>query len=762
MAGLLLLGVTLCMGLATLPLSVAAAGGLVLGGVLAFRRRLLPRSVGLVLAGFCLAVLHGHHAMGQRIDAGHVGVDLDVMGEVVGLVRPGSPVTRFELRLLAVPGAPELVGRRVGLAWYGAAPELVPGERWAMQVRLRRPRGVLNPAGFDSERRALERRLAATGYVRDAGPATRLAPARGLDAWRQQASERVAAAAPGEAVRYVQALALGDTRGLSAADWEALRNTGLSHLLAISGFHVGVVAGLGAVLAGWLSRLWPPLLRRCPRPMLMAFAALALALGYAAAAGFSLPTRRALLMIAAALLARVLRRPVDPWNSLALAMLAVLAVDPLAVLSAGFWLSFLGVGWLLWCLADAAGEGYARALLRAQWVATLGLLPLTAWFFGHASLAGPLANLVGVPLVTLLVVPLSLLGTALEAMAVGLGRWPLALAVWLIGVAEPWMQALSTRAWAARSLPPPGLAAFALALAGVAVLLLPRGVPGRWLAPLLVLPLLWPRLPAPPAGGFDLELIDVGQGLSVLVRTRGHALVYDFGPRPPGGRDMGQAAVLPVLRARGLGRVDALVLSHDDNDHDGGLPTVHRAFPDAPVFGQQAWLPRAGRLLPEQATRRACLAGEGWHWDGVDFEFLHPTPYFPDVGNEGSCVLRVEGRFGSALLTGDVGEVVERRLMRLWPDRLPADLLVLGHHGSRHSSSPAFLDAVAPRHALNASGHRSRFNHPHPDVLQRLAERAIPLSDTGEHGHLRATVRRDGVAVTRWREAGRRFWHEPD
>ncbi|TXK65621.1 DNA internalization-related competence protein ComEC/Rec2 [Alkalisalibacterium limincola] len=603
----LLAGITVLMGFPELPPAGGFAVACLAGASAWWRGRRALRLAGAFTVGLGLAGLHGHHALAQRIDADVVGVDLEVELRITGLVRQGTVAasgsgrgfTGFDAVLVSVPQVPELEGRRVSLGWYGPAPGLAPGQVWEMQLRLRRPRGVLNPGGFDRERRALEQRLAATGYVRQPDQARLLSDGGGLDAWRSRTSERLGQRVAHPGMRFVLGLSLGDTRQMQPQDWDALRATGLTHLLAISGFHVGVVAGLGALLAGALSRLWPAMTRRLPRPMLMAWTALACAIVYAAAAGFSLPTQRAVLMIAAALLARLARRPVVAANSFALALLAVLLVDPLAVLSPGFWLSFLGVGWLLWCLGGSQGgakpPGYLGALLGTQWVASVGLLPLTVWFFGQASVVGPLANLLGIPLVTLVVVPLALLGTLLSLAWSAGGEALLWTAATLVEQGARGMRALAQWPGAMRHLPAPGLPALLLALGGAAWLLMPRGTPGRAMALPLFLPLLWPRLPTPAPGGFEIHVIDVGQGLSLLVRTHAHALLYDTGPNAGGGMDMGATAVVPTLHALGVDRLDALVISHGDNDHVGGMPSVLRAFPGTPLWGQAPWLEREPR-----------------------------------------------------------------------------------------------------------------------------------------------------------------------
>lgn len=763
-AAALLAGVLAAMRLPALPTTWIACVAAIVGFAAWWR---LPRLrwAGALLFGFGWAMLQGQWALDARIPRALVGEDLRVEGRVLGLPQRTEAATRFDLRVTAGEGAAAaLAGRRLRLSWYGDPQRLAPGSLWTLDLRLKRPRGALNPGGFDFEKRALELRLAATGYVRDAQAARELEAGGGVDAWRSRMSARIAEAVPTDASRFVRALALGDTRGLGERDWEILRATGLTHLIAISGFHVGLVAGFGALLARLLYALWPRLGLRRPRPQGMAIAALLAALGYAALAGFALPTLRTVLMIAVALLATLLRRPRRMAQSLALALIAILLVDPLTLLGPGFWLSFAGVAWLLWCLphersAQSRSVGRVRPFLAAQAVATLGLLPLTVWFFGQASLAGPLANLVGIPWISLVVVPLSLLGTGLEAVWTGAGVWPLRVAaramqaLWLgLERVADWRGALI---W----LPEPSFAALVLALLGVFWLLLPRGVPGKPLALLLWLPLL------SPAGGAwheaelregeaELSLIDVGQGLSVLLRTADHALLYDTGPAWPGGLDAGDAAVVPALRALGVARLDAFVISHGDNDHAGGAGAVRRAYAPARAFAPAGWT---------QPGAMPCLAGREWRWDGVRLRFLHPPRHFPYLGNESSCVLRVETAGGAVLLPGDIGAVIEGRLAREQRAALRADVLVVPHHGSAGSSSPAFLRAVRPRHALIGVGHGNRFGHPAPAVLARYRDMGAQVSDTASGGFLGLRLRASGLAPIKLRrESHRRFWHETD
>jgi competence protein ComEC len=708
------------------------------------------------LLGFAWACLHGHWALDARLSPALQGQDITVTGRVEGLPQSAGRRTGFGFRVeSAEPAAAELVGQYVRVSWYGIErPAIEPGSRWALTLRLKRPRGVQNPGGFDYERHALAERIAAVGHVRERGENRQLAPAAGVDALRGRLSSAIEQRSDAPARRFLQGLAVGDRRGLASEDWETLRATGLSHLLAISGLHIGLVAGFGALLARGLYMLWPGLGLRLPRPQGAAVLALLFALGYAALAGFGLPTQRALAMIVVVLLAVLARRSVRPLQGLALAALLLLVLDPLAVLGAGFWLSFLGVMWLLLCLPDAGGPlAAARGLVRAQWAMSLGLLPLTAWFFGQASLSGALANLLAVPWVSLTVVPPTLLGTALLPWAPAIGGLLLDLAAWMmqwLWSAASWLGALP---WAQVFLPEPSLVSAVLALLGIGWLLMPRPLPGKPLAALLLVPLLWPAQPRLADGEWELQLIDVGQGLALLLRTSEHALLYDAGPAFDGGLDMGEAAVLPSLRALGLRRLDMIVLSHHHDDHVGGAGALRRAFPQAAVLaGEPTRLDGA----------EPCVAGSRWQWGGVGLRMLHPTAYFPELGNESSCVLRVDGAGGAALLTGDIGEVIESRLLRIDPGELPARVLQVPHHGSHSSSSAAFVAAVAPELALVGVGHRNRFDHPRPVVVERYRAQGSRMLQTDSYGAVTVRMRADGtLQVRKRRDTHRRFWHEP-
>lgn len=730
-----------------------ASAALLLASAILFRQSDANRIAGAMLFGMAWACMVGQSVMQSRLPVELSRHDFQIEGRVLGLPQREEESIRFDFIIdKGSEGAP--VGERVRLGWYGqVVPRIEPGSRWQMNVRLKRPLGVLNPGGRDFERSALAMRIAATGYLREPGDARQLQHGRGVDRLRDRVSARIAQALPDGQGRFVQALAVGDTRNIQDSDWEILRATGLTHQIAISGFHVGMVGGLGALLMSALFRLFPDWGRRLPRPQAVALAAMVSAFGYTALAGFALPTVRTWLMIAVVLCARLLRRPQSGRESFALALLTVLLFDPLSVLAPGFWLSFAGVGWLIWCLPQSHDGGHLRNFLQAQGVAVLGLLPLTIWFFGQASIPGPVANLVGVPVISLCVVPLSLLGLLLSTLSAGAAdiSWRAAAYVmdWLWRVLEAMAGWPGSTMWLAE----PGFVAMGLACVAAFWLLLPRGTPGRGLACVLFLPMLWPERNPPAPGQVDVQVIDVGQGLSVLVRTRSHNLLFDAAAASPRGLDMGEAAVVPTLHALGVSRLDTLLISHGDNDHSGGMKAVLRSYPGVRVLGVEGWA-RPGMGL--------CQATQAWQWDGVNFTVLHPPPLFPYLRNDSSCVLRIEAGGKVALLPGDIGRQVEARLLNAHPGALQSELLLVPHHGSLTSSSVPFITGVAPRWAVVSAGAENRFALPRAEVVERYSRAGSTVLNTATSGSIAFRLDASGAQLVSARRFDRpRYWREP-
>mgnify|MGYP003513305143 FL=1 len=692
------------------------------------------------LFGFSWACLSAQSALDDRLTPALDGRTLWLEGRVVGLPEQADGVQRFQLE--QVSSRKYRLPARLRLAWY-EGPALQAGERWRLAVKLKRPRGQVNPHGFDYEAWLLAQRIGATGTVK-AGQL--LQPHRGASSWRDRLRQRLLEAPAHGREGALAALVLGDGSGLSPADWKVLQDTGTVHLMVISGQHVTLLAGLLYALVAGLARLgcWPRSLPWLPSACALAFAG---ALGYGLLAGFDVPVRRACVMLGVILWWRLSFRHLGVWTPLLLALVAVLLVEPLASLQAGFWLSFTAVALLALIFSGRlAGWGVWHSWWRAQWAMAVGLFPVLLALSLPVSLSAPLANLLAVPWVSLLVVPLALLGTLLLPLP-----WVGDALLWLAGGLL--MLLFEMLGWLAQwspawIFPAAPLWAWLLGAFGALLLLLPAGVPLRALGLALLLPLLWPPLDNPSFGKADVWVLDVGQGSAVLVRTADHALLYDAGGNR-NGFDQGARTVLPALRQLGVERLDELLLSHADNDHSGGALAVFSGLPVEQVRSGEAG------ELPRQLQALACEQDARWSWDGVEFRLWRWSQ--AKQGNAASCVLRVEAQGESILLTGDIEASAERALLAsAWP--LRSDWLLSPHHGSRSSSMPAFLQAVDAHSVLVSRGNHNPYGHPHPLVIQRYQQLSMQIYDTVQTGAVR--IKLGGREVAHGMRNEPRFWRE--
>ena len=727
---------------------------------------------------------------GLRLDAQLVpeleGVDMQVAGIVRGLPRQFDEIQQFTFEIEQSDNG--LKGRKVLLNHYGEE-KILAGQPYRFEVRMNRPRGLANPGVFDYEAWLFQRGIAARGYVRGpAEPAPELGTAW-LDSLRatlkadllrlaggaetsetvhappssddsEPSEEQLRLASNAETAGIIVALALGDGSGLTDEQWELFRQTGTNHLFVISGLHIGLVCLLAYGLTLFAVKRFPSLMLLVPAQKIALLPALAAACAYGFISGFGLPAQRALVMAAVFMLASLLNIKQPSSLRFLLAMTVVLTLNPLSFLGMGFWLSFLAVGALL--LAQRPGPRptapttWLIASLRPQLAVAAGLLvPLLFWM-GEVSLLGPLVNLPAIPLVGFCIVPLCLLALCSIPFSEPLAETLLQLATWLLQLLLWSLEktvALGSDIAILNHDAPTGLT-LALLAAGSLLALLPPKFPGRPLTPLLMLPLLFAPAKATREDLLRLHILDVGQGLAVIVQTRHHTLLYDTGASFSPDASMGDRVVLPVLEKMNTPKLDAVILSHSDDDHAGGYPAIAKALPIDRLYSSYK-VPQA------TGPTYTCRDYINWRWDQVEFRFLHPaTPQEND--NDNSCVLQIRAGKFSALLPGDIEAGVERELAAALRGKLRSDVLIAAHHGSNTSSTWPFLKMVDPEYVIYAAGYRNPFGHPSPRVLERAAVFTPNMLNTSAEGMISFVLPRSGAnpQVTRFRANHPRYWRD--
>ena len=697
---------------------------------------------------------------------------------------------------------------QVAMALQRTPMPILPGERWKMSVRLKAPHGNSNPGGFDFELWLWEQGIQASGYVRAGGKDA--VPVRIAQTWRhpvEQLRHKVRDAifarlslsdssTHSREAGIVAALVTGDQQSIDRADWDVFRTSGVAHLMSISGLHITMFAWGAVMFVGWLYRRSASLCLAYPAPHAALLGGLLMATLYAVFSGWGVPSQRTIWMLATVTMLRLIGRR-WPWPTVwMLACVVVVIIDPWALLQAGFWLSFVAVGVLfatdMGQHADlekdgnngipGPGQPFSRTHRlvmtiknqlwmggREQFIITLVLAPLTLLLFGQVSVVGLLANALAIPWVTLVVTPLAMLGTLFAPL------WD--LAGWSTFVLSRYLGVLSSLPFATVSMATPPILVSALGIAGGILMVMPWPWQLRALGLPMLLPVILWQAPRPDVGQFELLAADIGQGNGVIVRTAQHTLVYDAGPRYSIDSDAGHRVLVPLLRATNES-VDTVMLSHRDSDHSGGIKSVLAIHPKANFISSIESTHDLQALRPVQR----CLAGQKWQWDGVDFAVLHPSALdyeSPQKSNAMSCVLRISTPHQSALLAGDIEQAQEARLVAdqqstsaMMDSRLRGNdgnlvkeqswlkstVLLVPHHGSKTSSSAAFLDAVQPQLAVVQAGYRNRFGHPAASVVARYNERNIKVIDTAHCGALLWTSSAPDVTRCQ-REVAKRYWH---
>jgi competence protein ComEC len=718
-------------------------------------------------SGFFFAAWVAQLRLADTLPSAWQGHNITLVGVVAEMPRQHERGLGFAFDVEQILTPDVHVPKHILLATYNnpehPALALHAGERWQLSVRLKQPHGTSNPHNFDFEAWALERNLRATGYVYPKGENKRLHEhviaagyfvERLREAVRMRFQQKLGNA---PYVGVLSALAIGDQGSIPAAQWQVFTRTGVNHLMSISGLHITMLSGMAFSLVYWLWRRSMYLTLRLPARKAAALAGLLVALIYALLSGYGVPAQRTVYMLGAVATSMWLSRNIAPSQLLATALLVVLLFDPWSVMAPGFWLSFGAVGLIFFITANRLEPGHWLVEYgRIQWAMSIGLIPPLLAMFQQISLVSPLANAFAIPLVSFVVVPLTLLGAIIPL------DWLLLLAhqaMSAVIVALEWLNKLPAAVWTQHA---PPFWSIIVGMLGVLWMLLPRGFPSRWLGAILLLPmfLILPAAPAP--GGLRLTIFDVGQGLAVAVQTSTHALLYDTGPVFNSEANSGNRILVPSLKGMGINRLDNLILTHNDSDHTGGALSVMQ---EIPVQLLSSSLPDDSPILLQATSIQRCSDGQNWEWDNVHFELLHPSPAsYADEhsNNDRGCVLRITTGENSVLLTADIEKDSERRLLELHPDKLQSTLLVVPHHGSKTSSTPAFVSAVQPRFAVFTAGYRNRFGHPKEEVVERYRSLGSELLRSDENGAILVEMDADKFNVRKYRDENTRYWHHPN
>jgi competence protein ComEC len=728
--------------------------------------RLLP--VFLFGLGFGWAIIFGQWKLSDRLAHELIKKPLTISGSVIELPRHNQRNWQFvfETETAEFQGKTVEVPARIMLGWYKTDNQLLSGQRWRLNVKLKPPTGLLNPGLFDYEGWLFQQGIGARGYVIASAENQLLKHSSGLsgfDVLREKIRHSLARYNQYPAASaLVTALTVGDKSSITLQSWDSFRKLGINHLVAISGLHVGMVV----MLIYWVSgRFWRLFARACewiPAPQVQALSGLVAALFYAGLAGFSLPTQRALIMLSVVLLARIFLINLQSFKQLAVAVFMVLFWDPHAIVSPGFWLSFMAVSAIFLSVGEAEKFSQPQQnkslllkiknLVSMQWSITLLLLPFSLLFFKQVSVVSPLANLVLIPLFSFIVVPVALLMTFLDQLDVAFIEMLFVEYLAFVTSLLNWLEKISAVDWFVFQTSQIGTLRFLLLLLSAIVWFARVLRFRRMLAVVLLAVALFYPAEKHKADELHLSVLDIGQGTAILLETADKVLLYDLGPRYGYGRSATASVVIPYLQNKGISKIDLLVISHSDSDHAGDIEALLDTVRVEKII--------AGERLDISRDHDLCQSGQHWLWQQTGFEFLSPVKH-PVKDNNASCVLRVAHGNNHLLLTGDIEKTIESSLLKTSREKLQADVVLVPHHGSKSSSTAEFVEAVNARIVINSSGYLNRYGFPNKQVKSRWLENGAMFLDTAEQGALELVLagRNDGIFHSGFMQQNGKYWH---
>ncbi len=727
-------------------------------------------------AGFVWATVIAHQLLNNKISPELEGEDILVQGFISSLPEKIGRRSRFEFTVNSVVYNNNKYSspKKIKLNWYGSAPKLIPDDYWQLIVRLKKPFSYQNSGGFDYEAWMFQNKIDAKGYVRKSKKNKLLQANHSFLSFnriRFNLKQSINEINRSEYRPIILALLLGDKSEITDNQWEVFRKTGTSHLIAISGLHIGLIAGLVFFMSRWLWGFNSALVTAIPSAKVAAMLAISSAVIYSAMAGFSIPTQRALIMLCVVMISILVDVRANSWKTLSVALLVVLILSPFAVLNPGFWLSFFAVGIIIYFSKMPKLTTNKISLTLYNWsviqlVIGIGLMPFVLLYFNESSLISPIANFIVVPVFSFFIVPAIFLAGCTMAL------FPTSISVIILDAVtftldKTWifLEFLANLGFSSFQINHIPYSTFIFLCIAIILLFLPKHFPTKWLASFFLIPLFFEKPQVPEFGSVKATLLDVGQGLSVVIQTQAHVLVFDTGPRYSQSFNTGNTVIIPYLKSKGIDNIDLMIISHSDNDHIGGIQSVVKAINVDKILTSD---PNKVKSKISQQIKKIpinyCFAGNHWTWDGVDFKIIHPTQDSTLSKNNASCVIKILSsnatKSNSILLTGDIESKAEQEILNNSNLDISANIVIAPHHGSKTSSTVEFINRVNPDYVLYPVGYRNRYKFPSKIVSKRYKEADVVDYSTSKFGSITFTL--DPLLLKKpelYRVSQRRFWH---
>ncbi len=700
----------------------------------------------ILLLGFAWMGVFSAHILKSQVDTVYLNAPINIIGKISDLPKISNHKATFIFKV------EQPFNAKVKLSWYGKnLPVLQANDQWHLRVTLKRNNGYQNLGGFDYEQWLFYKQIDATGYVRSSINNKLIKPNNGLsiNKFRQNIKQTLS-----KFLNKLQfggvlnALVIGDRTLISEYNWALFKATNTTHLSVISGLHIGLISGFVFLFTGFLWRQCAKCTLRAPALVIGSYFGLISALIYALIAGFSIPTQRAFIMAGVVFLSIIFRRYHTIWQLYGMALLLVLIINPLSIFSVGFWLSFYVVAIIIYGASQHKNRHWIVRLIYIQLLISLATMPLIAWFFNSGSILSPIANLVAIPIFSFISTPFALIGAIsahlqlplLATLSFDIANQSLII----LSVLLEYLQSFNFNQWHYTQV---SSAEMLLLIITILITILPSALKLRRIAIVLLLLIIFHPSEKITKGSAVVTILDVGQGLANVVRTQNHTLLFDTGSDYPSGFNMGDAVVIPYLRSKQIQYLDKIIISHGDNDHIGGLNSVLKAFNVLEIHTS----------VPNkiQATTTLCKKGRHWIWDDVLFEILNSDDNFKD--NNASCVLKISTHSHSVLLSSDIEKKAEKYLISTQKDKLPSNILISPHHGSKTSSSDEFLEALSPKWVVVSSGYKNRFNHPAKVVVNRYKNHNINILNTSCSGQIEIFLGKD-IVINQYRRDYARYY----